>query len=369
MRFLRPDLLSWWMVIPALVASCAVHARLVRAFRRSTVLPDLKASASGHAPDDAAALGSERRRARRAVEGPLSRRSTWRRDAAVLTASISATSAIVFALLRPQLLIAARVPDYERQDLVIMLDRSVSMHARDIRPSRFARATLELRTLVRQKPEGIDRIGLVGFAESALVLSYLTADVESVLFYLDWLDEESPVLFGTNIGAALKSARDVADKDDRPSRKRFLLVSDGEDHGTELDAALDAFRREGRRVDCIGIGTDRPVPIPLRSSDAREPGEPREPRQPREPVQYLLDDAGRRVTTTFEEATLVRVATATGGRYVRSATGSELARAIPELVKGDRRIVGWRTSTEYRDLYPLAVAVAAVATLALCLLI
>jgi Mg-chelatase subunit ChlD len=350
MRFLRPDLLSWWIVIPALVASCSVHARLLRAFRRSTIRRPLEASSRvgrAHGGDPEALDGS--------------RRSTWRRDAAVLAASVSAAAAIVFALMRPQLLLAARVPDYERQDLIIMLDRSVSMYARDIRPSRFARATLELRNLVRQKPEGIDRIGLVGFAESSLVLSYLTADVESVLFYLDWLDEESPVLFGTNIGAALKSAMDVAKKDDRPSRKRFLLVSDGEDHGTEVNAALDAFGAEGHRVDCIGIGSDPPVPIPLSLSS--------EPREPREPVQYLLDDAGRRVMTTFAEATLVHVATTTGGRYVRSTTGSELARAIPELVKGDRRIVGWRTSTEYRDLYPLAVAVASVAAAALCLLI
>ena len=92
-------------------------------------------------------------------------------------------------------------------------------------------------------------LGLVGFADSSVVLSYLTGDVESVQFYLDWLDGESSTLFGTNIGAALKSAADVAKKDDRPTRKRFLLVSDGEDYGTELATALDTFRAEGYRVD------------------------------------------------------------------------------------------------------------------------
>src|SRR5262249_13649213 len=130
----------------------------------------------------------------------------------------------------------------------------------------FARATLELRHLLRDKPEGIDRIGLVGFADSSLVLSYLTGDVESVLFYLDWLDGDSSILFGTNIGAALKSAIDVAKKDDRPTRKRFLLVSDGEDYGTELQAALDLVRAQGYRVDCIGIGSHQAVPIPLTAS-------------------------------------------------------------------------------------------------------
>jgi Ca-activated chloride channel family protein len=329
MRFLRPDLLSWSIVLPLLVASWSVHARLRRRFRRRTPI--------------------DRRVA------PSSRRSTWRGDAAALGAALVMASAIVFALMRPQLLLAARVPDYERQDLVVMLDRSVSMRARDLTPSRFARATRELRTLLRNKPEGIDRIGLVGFADSSVVLSYLTDDVESVLFYLDWLDEESVVLFGTNIGAALRSAVDVAKKDNRPTRKRFLLVSDGEDHSGELGPALDAFRREGFRVDCIGIGSTEAVPIPLTASDSDET--------------YLRDDAGRRVTTTFAEATLVRVAASTGGRYVRSTTGSELARAISDVVRAERRIVGWRSSTDYRDLYPMALAVAAIAAAALCLLV
>jgi len=329
MRFLRPDLLRWWLVIPVLVAGCGLHWRFTRAFRR-------------HAAIDARFA-------------PLSRRTTVRREAAAAGASVLAAGAIVFALARPQLLLTQQVPDYERQDLIIMLDRSVSMHARDLLPSRFSRATLELRNLLRQKPEGIDRIGLVGFADSSVVLSYLTADAENVLFYLDWLDGESSTLFGTNIGAALKSAIDVAKKDDRPTRKRFLLVSDGEDYGTELTAALATLRADGYRVDCIGIGSDRAVPIPLTASEDDDA--------------YLKDDAGRRVTTTFAEATLVRVATATGGRYVRSATGTELARAIADVVKGDRRLLGWRSATEYRDLYPVGLAVAAVAAAAVCFLV
>ena len=344
MRFLRPDLLRWWLVIPVLIASCGLHWRLTRAFRRRAAID-----------------------ARFAL---LSRRTTWRRDAAVVAGSVLAAAAIVFALMRPQVLLAHRVPDYERQDLIIMLDRSVSMHARDIQPSRFSRATLELRNFLRQKPEGIDRIGLVGFADGALVLSYLTGDVESVLFYLDWLEGESSVLFGTNIGASLKSAMEVAKKDARPTRKRFLLVSDGEDYGTELTTALDTFRAEGYRVDCIGIGSDQAVPIPLNvSGDDPSTGSGSPRPESRGEDAYLKDDAGRRVTTKFEEATLVRVAAATGGRYVRSTTGTELSRAIAEVVKGDRRILGWRSATEYRDLYPVGLALAAVAAAALCFLV
>src|SRR5262245_17118613 len=208
MRFLRPDLLGWALVVPVLVAVWAAHWQVTRAFRR---------------------------RARIAARFDiLSRRSTWRRDAAVLAGSVTAALAIVFALMRPQVLRAERVPVYEQQDLIVMLDRSVSMRARDIQPSRFERATQELRTLLRRKPEGIDRIALVGFADSSLVLSYLTNDLESVMFYLDRIDEDAAVLFGTNIGAALKSAIDVAKKDDRKTRKSVPLMSDGEEDGAEM---------------------------------------------------------------------------------------------------------------------------------------
>ena len=61
--------------------------------------------------------------------------------------------------------------------------------------------------------------------------------------------------------------------------------------------------------------------------------------------------------------TLANVAEGAEGLVV-----SDLARAIPQLVKADRRIAGWRSATEYRDLYPVAIAVALAATAVLGLL-
>ena len=72
MRFLRPDLLNWWLIAPALVAAWGLHWRATRAFRRTARIDPRFAA--------------------------LSRRTTWRRDAAVLAASLVAASATVFAL-------------------------------------------------------------------------------------------------------------------------------------------------------------------------------------------------------------------------------------------------------------------------------
>ena len=261
--------------------------------------------------------------------------------------SLAAAGALVVSLLRPQALLAERMPEYERQDLIVMLDRSASMRAHDIQPSRFSRATLEIQNFLQHKPEAIDRVGLVGFADASLILSYLTNDVDTVSFYLDWIDRDPQTLLGTDIGAALKSAREVALKDNRKSRKLFLLVSDGEDHGEELAKQLAVFRTEGYHVNCIGIGSDHDVPVPMLEPDGRET--------------FLRDTDDKIVRTQFQEATLRQIASDTGGRYIRSTTGAELAKGIEDIVKGERRIQGWKTTTEYRDLYPAGLAVAAAA--------
>ncbi len=328
MTFLRPDLAPWALLVPLIVALWMIHRRFRGAFRqRLTIAHRFTA---------------------------ISRRSTARRDGAVLIAGVLAAAALAVALMRPQASMTRRAPEYERQDLVIMLDRSASMRAHDIQPSRFTRATLEIRNFVRQKPEAIDRIALIGFADAAVVLSYLTDDADSLLFYFDWIDDDPTPLFGTNIGEALMSAMDVARKDDRPTKKLFLVVSDGEDYGTELKRALTAARAQGYQVNCIGIGSGKAVPIPVRNAEGQET--------------LLLDDTGRAVTTQFAESTLREIARATGGQYVRSATGDELRRAIASLVGGERRMIGWRTSTERRDLYPEFLAFAAIAAAALWVL-
>lgn len=229
------------------------------------------------------------------------------------------------------------------------------MRAHDIAPSRFSRAVVEIRNFIRSKPETIDRVGLVGFADASLILSYLTADTDSIEFYLDWIDRDTQTLLGTDIGAALKSAMQVAQKDNRPTQKTFLLVSDGEDYGNELARQLAIYRAAGYRVHCIGIGSDHEVPVPVLAPDGRET--------------TLRDDEGRVVKTKFAESALRQIAAATGGRYVRSLTGKEFATGIEEIVRGERKLVGWQTTTEYRDLYPVGLGVAGAASIALWLLL
>jgi Ca-activated chloride channel family protein len=329
MRFLRPEFANWWQLLPVLLACCTIQALYLVYVRRRTPI----------------ALRFRR----------LSRRGRWGRTAAATAAAMIMGGSIVFALTRPQASLTERSPEYERQDLVLILDRSASMRAHDIVPSRFSRAVAEVKNFLQHKPDGIDRVGLVGFAGGSLVLSYLTSDLDTVAFFLDWVDQDPQTLLGTNIGAALKNATEVASKDDRKTKKIFVLISDGEDYGGELDRQVGAYRAAGLHIHCIGIGSDSEVPIPVREPDGRETP--------------LRDEDGRIVKTRFEESTLRQIAAATGGEYVRSTTGGELTRALNDIALSERKIVGWRTTTDYRDLYPEALGAAAAAGVMLWMLL
>lgn len=329
MRLLRPEFAVWWELVPLLLALYTIQlVYLGRVKRAAAVAPRF---------------------------APLSRRSSALRHAGVAMCGLLSAGALVFALLRPQALLTVREPQYEREDLVLMLDRSASMRAHDVNPSRFGRAVLEIRNFLQHKPENIDRVGLVGFAGSSLILSYLTSDLDTVSFYLDWIDNDPETLLGTDIGAALKSGLEVATKDDRRTRKIFVLISDGEDYGNEVAQQLAVYRADGQRINTIGIGSDREVDVPILQPDGREIA--------------LRDDAGQVVRTKFEESTLRQLATLSGGRYVRSTTGGELAAALTDIERGERRLEGFRTVTEYRDLYPYALGVSGVSLAGLWLLL
>lgn len=315
----------WLLLLPAAVSLWLIHYTLRRGFRRH------------------AGFGTALR--------VLSRLASGRRDALVLAAALLAPTALILAMMRPQLLLDRREPVYQPQDLVLILDRSASMRSRDIPPSRMDRAIDEIKAFLRSKPEAIDRIGLVGFAGTSITLSYLTRDVNTLFYFLDWMRKDPGIYYGTDIAAALGTARDLARRDGSKSRKRFLLISDGDNQGPDLPAVLGELHRDGIEVDTIGIGSGDEVPIPVSGGNSR--------------IAYLTDKQGRPLTTRFNAATLRRVASLTGGQFFRSTTGHELADTMQRLAQEGRRRIGWRHTATYRDVHAPLLMVAGAATLIL----
>lgn len=328
MRVLHPELAVWLLALLPLAGAWALHARARSRFWRSLVPAALRSA---------------------------SRLTTWRRDATILLCAVTAFAALVVALMRPQILVDAEQPQYAREDLVIVLDHSASMGARDVRPSRFGRAVREIKTFLARKPEIIDRVGLVEFAGTSLILSHLTRDVDSLSFYLDWISESPEVRFGTDLGAALATARDLVRKDGHPTTKIFLVVSDGADQSTELAKEMEALRGELTRVYAIGIGTNREAVVPVLDEDGTET--------------LLQDEEGRPLVAGLDESTLRNVASRTGGRYVRSTTGAELSVALQDLVRREQPLLAMKAAPEYRDVYRKILMVSAAATGLLLLLL
>jgi len=249
---------------------------------------------------------------------------------------------LIVALAHPQRIRDKKITQPKRMDIVFLLDTSPSMRAQDIPPSRLERA-LEVIGGFAHKKLPDDRLALVSFAEASLILSYLTEDPNNILYYLDYMRSDTTPSFGTNIGRALKNSLTVITKEleVRPQAARyhrvFILLSDGEDHGSELEAALTQVKRTGIKVHTVGIGSKEGAPIPI----ARENGT----------VRYLEDDQGTQIISRFDEATLRRVAEQTGGNAYRSFTGQELEHIIGEIVLKERSIEGLKKIVDYEDLY------------------
>lgn len=320
MRFLHPEFAAWLVALPLAVAwwTFRRHARI--SFLRQAALGD---------------------RARAA-----SRLPTVRADLVALAFALVTLAALVFAAMRPQLLIQSRLPEFERRDLILVLDRSVSMRATDVAPTRFARAIAEIKLFLEEKPAEIDRVALVGFSNAAIAVSHFTRNVDSLFFYLDWMAEDTRPNFGTDIGSALLTAGEIIDRDGQPGQRIVLVISDGEDEGNVLDEAVLDLRNKGASIYSVGIGGARAIDVPVPADDG-------------------VGEAGWNLQVQFNESTLRSVAAAGGGRYYRSQTGRELLDAMRDLASRERRQVGWVTRTDYRDLHPYALSAAVVAAWAL----
>jgi Ca-activated chloride channel homolog len=284
-------------------------------------------------------------RRRLGAAGPVQKIShlqpLWRDGARYLLVNL-ALVALVLALAHPQFIREKQVGQPEKIDVVFLLDNSPSMRAEDVPPSRLERALEIVGRFARNKPSQ-DRVGLVSFASGSLILSYLTADSSNVLYYLNYLKDDLSFNPGTNIGRAIQSALTVLSRDAElhpqaaRTKRIFILISDGEDHGDELDSAVREATRQGIRIHTIGIGSLEGAPIPM----GRENGM----------VRYVEDAKGNRILSRFDEYSLRRIADNTGGSAHRSFTGQELEGFFEGIVRQERKIEGFKRVVEYEDSY------------------
>lgn len=208
-------------------------------------------------------------------------------------------------------------------DILIAMDASKSMLARDVKPNRLERSKFAVMDLVK-KLNG-DRIGLIAFAGTAFLQCPLTIDYNGFLLALDDLTTSTIPAGGTSISSAIREAIAVF-KNAQQKYKVLVIITDGEELEGNAMKAADEAAKAGLRIYCVGVGTAEGELIPVTDE--------------RGDRAYLTDQAGRVVKTELNEELLKKIALSTGGSYVH-ATSSEFGlsllydKSISKLEKHD----------------------------------
>ncbi|MDA1010996.1 MAG: VWA domain-containing protein, partial [Chloroflexi bacterium] len=217
-------------------------------------------------PAIAAFLAWHALRARREVARLLGGPPGLRTRATVFRAALAGlvVMAMVLAVLaaaRPQSGLGVSPVAQRGIDLVIALDVSRSMEAQDIQPSRSQAAASGIQELLTHLVGS--RVGLVTFAGGAFTRSPLTSDLDAVASLVARSQGEAPLVSpGTDLKAALDESFEVLDVTDAAATQAIIVVSDGEDLGSEFDEAVRAAARNGIRIYTVFVGTQGAVPLP-----------------------------------------------------------------------------------------------------------
>lgn len=199
------------------------------------------------------------------------------------------------------------------RNLIIAVDASRSMLARDVAPDRLNAAKTAVYELLERFPN--DRIGLLAFAGSASLQAPLTVDHNALRETLDQLDETNVPSGGSNLADAVNLATKTF-KETGQRTHGLIVISDGELHEGELeDASFDA-RQAGVFVVTIGMGTLEGdfVPDP-EQSDGR-----------------FRDRTGRPVLSRLNPEPLRTLAGDTGGLYLEGV-GGDFAEKIDTVIR------------------------------------
>ena len=249
----------------------------------------------------------------------------------------------VLALARPQWGFEWQEVKRTGLDMLIAIDVSKSMLARDVKPNRLERSKFAVKDLVK-KLSG-DRIGLIAFAGTAFLQCPLTIDYNGFLLSLDDLSTETIPRPGTSISGAIKEAIEVF-KGPEKKFKILILITDGEElEGDALKLASEAAQA-GIRIYCVGVGTADGDLIPV----IDEHGE----------RAYIADKQGQAVKSRLNEDLLKRIAVATGGSYVH-ATQSDFGLILlydKSISKLEKHEIESKMKKHYQERYQIFLGIA-----------
>lgn len=244
-----------------------------------------------------------------------------------------AIGALIVAVCRPQTHDRFSSSRIEGTDIVLALDISGSMSARDFEPNRFEAARDVATKFINGRPD--DNMGLVVFAGESLSLMPLTNDRASLVNTLRNV-QLGDLHDGTALGDGLVSAINRISSGKAKS-KSIILLTDGTNNSGDVapSTAADIAARKGIRVYTVGVGTNGSMQIT-------------------DPYGF----SSTTIETKIDEQALGAIASATGGKFFRARNKHVLKEVFDEIDKLEKTSLDVDRYTRTDEDFMLWVALA-----------
>ena len=241
---------------------------------------------------------------------------------------IAALSLIIVAIARPRSSSQMEKIDTEGIDIVLAMDVSTSMLARDFNPDRISAAKDIAIEFIAQRPT--DRIGIVVFAGESYTQCPLTTDRATLINLMKEVQTDL-IEDGTAIGNGLATAVARMAESDAKSRV-IILLTDGVNNSGEIAplTAAEIANTYGVRVYTIGVGANGTAPYPVMTP-------------------WGVDI--QRVNVEIDEDLLKTIAETTGGRYFRATDNTKLAEIYSEINRMEKARTTIDSFPVYKELF------------------
>ena len=247
---------------------------------------------------------------------------------------------VVMAIARPRSSEEFSRVDTEGIDIVMAMDVSTSMLARDLTPDRINASKDIAIEFISQRPS--DRMGIVVFAGESFTQCPLTTDRATLINLMKEVQTDL-IEDGTAIGNGLATA--VARMKDSDAKSRVvILLTDGVNNRGEISPqmAAEIAKTYGVRVYTIGVGKEGMAPYPVVTPWGVE-------------VQN--------VKVEIDEKLLAEIAESTGGRYFRATDNTKLAEIYSEINKMEKARTTVDSFPVYKELFGMYALLALIAIL------
>jgi Ca-activated chloride channel family protein len=228
-----------------------------------------------------------------------------------------AISLIITALARPRTVdVSTKTKTTKGIDIVMAIDVSASMLAKDLRPNRLEALKEVAAEFIKDRPN--DRIGLVVYAGESFTKTPITSDKSIVLGSLKGVKYDNVLENGTAIGMGLATSVNRL-KDSKAKSKVIILLTDGSNNAGFIDPkiASELAVEYGIKTYTIGLGSNGMALAPVAIL-------------PNGSFQY------GRVQVEIDEDLLKEIAKVTGGKYFRATNNKKLEQIYQEIDKLER---------------------------------